>query len=101
MVANTPLLAEGTGYPTQKPLKLLERIVRASSRPGSLVLDPFFGSGTTLAAAARLGRDAVGLDIGELAIDVTTKRLRAAGALPPEKPDAPPPPERFALTYSS
>ncbi len=79
MVANTPIHAEGTGYPTQKPLKLLERIVRASSRPGALVLDPFCGSGTTLAAAALHGRRAVGVDIGELAIEITSARLRKAG----------------------
>jgi site-specific DNA-methyltransferase (adenine-specific) len=79
MVANTPLMAEGTGYPTQKPLKLLERIVSASSRPGSLVLDPFCGSGTMLCAAARLGRLAVGIDVGELAIETTTKRALAMG----------------------
>jgi site-specific DNA-methyltransferase (adenine-specific) len=74
MVANTPLLAEGTGYPTQKPLKLLDRIVRASSRPGALVLDPFCGSGTTLLAAHGAGRDALGLDIGELAVRTVTER---------------------------
>jgi site-specific DNA-methyltransferase (adenine-specific) len=79
MVANTPIHAEGTGYPTQKPLKLLDRIVRASSSPGALVLDPFCGSGTTLCAAARLGREAVGMDIGDLAIGVATKRLEAMG----------------------
>jgi site-specific DNA-methyltransferase (adenine-specific) len=79
MVANTPLRKEGTGYPTQKPLKLLERIVRAASDPGALVIDPFCGSGTTLHAAALLGRDAAGCDIGELAIETTTRRLREAG----------------------
>jgi len=79
MVANTPLMAEGTGYPTQKPMKLLERIVLASSRPGALLLDPFCGSGTTLCAAALHGRDAVGMDIGALAVEVATKRLRAMG----------------------
>jgi site-specific DNA-methyltransferase (adenine-specific) len=77
MVANTPLLAEGTGYPTQKPLKLLERIISASSRPGALVLDPFCGSGTTLCAAARLGRSAVGVDVGALAVKMTSQRLRS------------------------
>jgi len=80
MIANTPIHAEGTGYPTQKPVKLLERIVVASSRPGALVLDPFCGSGTTLAAALTHGRNAVGMDIGALAIDTTSKRLRDAGA---------------------
>jgi site-specific DNA-methyltransferase (adenine-specific) len=80
MIANTPLHPEGTGYPTQKPLKLLDRIVRASSRPGALVLDPFCGSGTTLAAAVACGRSAVGVDIGALAIETTSNRLRALGA---------------------
>jgi site-specific DNA-methyltransferase (adenine-specific) len=79
MIANTPLHDEGTGYPTQKPVKLLDRIVRASSREGGLVLDPFCGSGTALVAAARLGRDAVGLDIGNLALEITTRRLRGMG----------------------
>ena len=56
MVANTPLRKEGTGYPTQKPEKLLERIVRAASQPGDVVADLMCGSGTTLVVAARLGR---------------------------------------------
>jgi len=76
MVANTPIRSEGTGYPTQKPLKLLERIVRASSREGALVVDPFCGSGTTLHAAALHGRDAVGLDVGKLAIETAEARVR-------------------------
>lgn len=78
MAANTPLLAETTGYPTQKPLKLLDRIVRASSDKGSLVVDPFAGSGTTLIAAAAAGRRFVGCDVGELAITTIRKRLDAA-----------------------
>src|SRR5215472_13055864 len=78
MVANTPLRAEGTGYPTQKPLSLLERIVRAASEPGALVVDPFCGSGTTLHAAARQGRHAAGCDIGELAVRTSARRLREA-----------------------
>lgn len=77
MVANTPLRRESTGYPTQKPLKLLERIVRASSRPGSLVVDPFCGSGTTLVAGVRLGRAVAGCDIGAIAIETTKRRLAA------------------------
>lgn len=80
MNANTPLRREATGYPTQKPLKLLERIVRASSAPGSLVVDPFAGSGTTLVAAFRLGRRFVGVDIGELAVATSAERLTAEGA---------------------
>jgi site-specific DNA-methyltransferase (adenine-specific) len=79
MTANTPLRKEGTGYPTQKPLSLLERIVRAASRPGDLVVDPMCGSGTTLEAAARLGRRFAGGDLGDLAIELTSKRLESAG----------------------
>jgi site-specific DNA-methyltransferase (adenine-specific) len=79
MAANTPLLAETTGYPTQKPLKLLDRIVRATSDEGSLVVDPFAGSGTTLVAAAAAKRRFAGSDLGELAIATTRARLDAAG----------------------
>lgn len=75
MVANTPLRAETTGYPTQKPLKLLDRIVRASSAPGSRVVDPFSGSGTTAVAAAAAGRTFTVLDVGTLAIATTRARL--------------------------
>ena len=80
MRANTPLIAETTGYPTQKPEKLLERIVRAASDPDSYVLDPMCGSGTTLAVAARLGRRFVGIDQSEVAIGVVRKRLTGAGS---------------------
>ncbi|HEY8038862.1 MAG TPA: site-specific DNA-methyltransferase [Polyangiaceae bacterium] len=80
MVANTPLRREATGYPTQKPLKLLDRIVRASSCEGALVVDPFCGSGTTLVAAAKLGRAFAGLDRGDLAIATSVGRLRSEGA---------------------
>jgi len=79
MAANTPLRAETTGYPTQKPLKLLDRIVRASSTEGALVIDPFCGSGTTLVAAVAAGRRAFGCDVGELALATTRKRLGKAG----------------------
>ena len=78
MAANTPLRSETTGYPTQKPLKLLDRIVRATSTPGSLVLDPFCGSGTTLVAAHAAGRSFAGCDTGALAIATTESRLHAA-----------------------
>jgi len=80
MNANTPLRRETTGYPTQKPLKLLERIVRASTLEGSMVVDPFCGSGTTLVAAARLGRSFAGCDRGELAIRTSASRLKAESA---------------------
>jgi site-specific DNA-methyltransferase (adenine-specific) len=79
MTANTPLQRESTGYPTQKPIKLLDRIVRASSRSGDLVIDPFCGSGTTLVAAARAGRAFAGCDVGELAVQTAARRLRAEG----------------------
>ncbi len=66
---------ERTSYPTQKPVTLLERIVKASSNPGDLVLDCFCGSGTTLAVAQELGRRWIGCDINLGAIQTTTKRL--------------------------
>lgn len=78
MIANTPLRKESTGYPTQKPLKLLDRIVRASSNVGGLVVDPFCGSGTTLEAAATIGRRAIGSDIGKQAVSTITKRMQDA-----------------------
>ena len=71
--------AERNGYPTQKPVALLERIIQTSSRPGDLVLDPFCGSGTTLVAAETLGRDWIGLDIGTEAIEMTRQRLATMG----------------------
>ena len=79
MVANTPLRKEATGYPTQKPERLLKRIVRASSLPGATVADLMCGSGTTLIVAARLGRHFVGGDRSPLALDVTRRRLEGAG----------------------
>jgi site-specific DNA-methyltransferase (adenine-specific) len=68
---------ERTGYPTQKPLRLLERIVAASSRPGDLVLDPYSGSGTTGVAAARLGRRWLLADRNHDAVEITRRRLAA------------------------
>lgn len=69
--------AERLGYPTQKPIALLERIISASSNPGDVVLDPFCGCGTTIDAAERLGRRWIGIDITYLAIDLIDTRLRA------------------------
>jgi site-specific DNA-methyltransferase (adenine-specific) len=74
-----PASTERTGYPTQKPLRLLERIVAASSRPGDLVLDPFAGSGTTGAAAARLGRRWLLVDRNPVAVEIARARLAAEG----------------------
>jgi site-specific DNA-methyltransferase (adenine-specific) len=71
---------EKTGYPTQKPLKLLERVVRVHSNPGDLVLDFFAGSGTTGVAAAKLDRRFLLIDSSEEAVNVMRKRLTAAGS---------------------
>ena len=70
-----PGSAERTGYPTQKPVRLLERIVAASSRPGDLVLDPYAGSGTTGVAAARLGRRWLLVDRNPVAVEIARARL--------------------------
>lgn len=67
--------SEYTGYPTQKPLALYERIIKASSNPGDIVLDPFAGCATTPIAAERLGRQWVGVDIWEGALEVVKKRM--------------------------
>ena len=67
---------ERTGWPTQKPLALLERIIRASSDPGDVVADFFCGSGTTLAAAARLGRRWIGCDSARRAVGMARARTR-------------------------
>ena len=72
-----PGSAERTGYPTQKPVRLLERIVAASSRPGDLVLDPYAGSGTTGVAAARLGRRWLLVDRNPVAVAIARDRLAA------------------------
>lgn len=68
---------ERLGYPTQKPLALLERILRASTNEGDVVLDPFCGCGTTIHAAQKLGRRWVGIDITHIAVSLIEKRLRA------------------------
>ncbi len=77
MVANTPLRKEATGYPTQKPERLLTRILKASSRPGATVADLMCGSGTTLVAAAHLSRRFIGADQSPVAIATATARLAA------------------------
>ncbi|MFZ4394182.1 MAG: site-specific DNA-methyltransferase [Kiritimatiellia bacterium] len=70
--------AERLGYPTQKPEALLERIIRASSNEGDTVLDPFCGCGTTIAAAQKLKRVWIGIDITHLAITLMRQRLKDA-----------------------
>ncbi len=70
-----PSASVRTGYPTQKPEALLEKIIKASSNPGDIVFDCFMGSGTTQAVAMKLGRRFIGADINLGAIQTTTKRL--------------------------
>jgi len=74
-----PVAKQRTGYPTQKPEALLERLIRSCSFPGDWILDPYVGSGTTLAVAAALGRHAVGIDASAEAYQVSQQRLRQAG----------------------
>ena len=74
--------AELTGYPTQKPLALLERIIKASSAAGDIVLDPFCGCGTAADAASALGRKYLGIDISGIAVRVMQQRLESRGDAP-------------------
>ena len=73
--------SEGLGYPTQKPVALLERVIEASSNPGDVVLDPFCGCGTALVAAEKLKRRWIGIDITWLSIAVMKSRLATAFGL--------------------
>ncbi len=94
-VVNSP---ERTGYPTQKPLALYERIIKASSNEGDMVLDPFAGCATTLVAAERLGRQWVGIDIWEGAAAIVEQRMADNRQLLVDIPTLPPvetaPPKR-------
>jgi adenine-specific DNA-methyltransferase len=93
-----------TGYPTEKNFELVSRLIAATTNPGDLVLDCFCGSGTTLEAAASLGRRFMGIDIADSAIKATVKRLRDGrgrmgdfvGARPPKK-SVPHEPDLFSL----
>lgn len=71
----SPSAKEATGYPTQKPLSLLHRIIKASSKVGDLVFDPFCGCATTCVAAQQLGRKWIGIDIEKQAVDILVERL--------------------------
>ena len=71
----SPTSKERTGYPTQKPLALLHRIIRASSNEGDVVLDPFCGCATTCVAAQQLDRKWIGIDIEKQAVDILVERL--------------------------
>jgi site-specific DNA-methyltransferase (adenine-specific) len=70
-----PKAKERVGYPTQKPILLLERIIALGTSPGDLVLDPFSGSGTTLVAAELLGRNSMGIDVSVDAVELARQRL--------------------------
>ena len=74
--ARSPISSEYIGFPTQKPLALLERIIHASSNEGDLVMDPFCGSATTCVAAEKLGRRWIGIDISEKAYQLVESRLQ-------------------------
>ena len=80
-----PVARERTGYPTQKPEALLARLVESLTEPDDLVLDPYAGSGTTLAVCVRLGRRAIGIDANPEALKITRQRLRALGVRPLEE----------------
>ena len=112
--AINPVASERLGYPTQKPEALLERIIKASSNEGDLVLDPFCGCGTAVAVAQKLNRKWIGIDITHLAITLIKKRLKdsfgaiaaieehglAAGSRPPTKGrQEPAPREERQLSY--
>jgi len=77
-----PVAKERTGYPTQKPRALLDRLIEACTTPGDLVLDPYVGSGTTLAAALDAGRRCIGIDLNPEALEITTERLKQMGVVP-------------------
>lgn len=69
--------SEAVGYPTQKPMALLRRIIQSSSNPGDVVLDPFCGCGTAMLAAAELGREWIGIDVSYYAVRLVERRLKA------------------------
>ncbi len=84
-VPSLSVTTERIGYPTQKPLALYERIIKASSNEGDVVLDPFCGCATTPVAAERLGRQWVGMDIWDGAHQIVIDRLEAEGLAGPER----------------
>lgn len=73
--ATSPISKESTGYPTQKPERLLERVIHAASNEGDLIADFFCGSGTTAAVAEKLGRKWIASDLGKFGIHTTRKRM--------------------------
>ena len=83
MPALNAMAKERLDYPTQKPLALYERIIKASSNPGDLVLDPFAGCGTTIEAAAKNGRDVIGIDILPFALRLINRYRLAPNGITP------------------
>ncbi len=77
-----PVARERTGYPTQKPEALLQRLLEACTEPGDAILDPYLGSGTALSVAARLGRLGTGIDANPAALKIARQRLEALGLAP-------------------
>jgi site-specific DNA-methyltransferase (adenine-specific) len=84
------------GYPAEKPCAVSEVLIRQSSAPGDVVVDPFMGSGSVGVAAARLGRDFLGNDICDEALTVTESRLRTEGAVRQEPGE----PRRMSVAWS-
>lgn len=78
-------MGEYENHPSQKPEALLERIIRASSHPGDLILDPFAGSFTTSAVAQRLGRRSIGIDLNEAYVKIGIRRLALPSPYAPEE----------------
>ena len=74
-----PSSNERLGYPTQKPEALLERIIKASSKPGNLILDPFCGCGTSISVAQKTGRRWIGIDVSPTSCDIMVDRVRKIG----------------------
>ncbi len=91
-----PVAKERTGYPTQKPEALLQRLIEACTDPGDAVLDPYLGSGTTLSVAARLGRTGTGIDANPRALHIARQRLEGLGVQAGEASLAGPPQTRRA-----
>jgi DNA modification methylase len=90
-----------TGHPTQTPLILMERFVRAMALPGMTVLDPFLGSGTTLVACAKHGRRGIGIEINPEWFDMACRRVEEAVAQPSMFVDQPvqPPPKQTSIDW--
>jgi site-specific DNA-methyltransferase (adenine-specific) len=90
----TMSLSERTEHPTQKPLVLIERLVRAFSFKGENVIDPFAGSGTTLVACAKTGRNCLGVEINEKYAEIIRKRVKSSVQLSLEVFESPIPPSK-------